>query len=186
MSPCEWQQAALIAGFLHIHAVFCLVFLTECESHIISLVTKCHCSGSSQRRDFTFWLSSKRQLELWHFHLPLKAQWRPDAFFFFSRDLKYSLLLQKMVMWGAQIQSVTHLMMVNISLKEDLINWINPDYYKRNKSQINLLASAGDDGVFHINKTTGRITLLTLPMYLKREIFNIKVRVSYRAISAFF
>uniref|UniRef100_A0A7N6BWY3 Photoreceptor cadherin n=1 Tax=Anabas testudineus TaxID=64144 RepID=A0A7N6BWY3_ANATE len=36
----------------------------------------------------------------------------------------------------------------------------------------------GDDGVFHINKTTGRITLLTLPMYLKREIFNIKVRAS--------
>lgn len=38
---------------------------------------------------------------------------------FVPRDLKYSLLLQKMVMWGAQIQSVTHLMMVSISLNED-------------------------------------------------------------------
>ncbi|XP_071336625.1 cadherin-related family member 1a isoform X2 [Trachinotus anak] len=36
----------------------------------------------------------------------------------------------------------------------------------------------GDDGVFSINKTSGSITLLTLPMYLKREIFNIKVRAS--------
>ncbi|XP_028982787.1 cadherin-related family member 1 isoform X1 [Betta splendens] len=36
----------------------------------------------------------------------------------------------------------------------------------------------GDDGVFSINRTTGRITLLTYPMYLKREIFNIKVRAS--------
>ncbi|XP_005744861.1 cadherin-related family member 1a isoform X1 [Pundamilia nyererei] len=36
----------------------------------------------------------------------------------------------------------------------------------------------GDDGVFSINKTSGCITLLTLPIYLKREIFNIKVRAS--------
>uniref|UniRef100_A0A4W6E9G4 Cadherin-related family member 1 n=1 Tax=Lates calcarifer TaxID=8187 RepID=A0A4W6E9G4_LATCA len=35
----------------------------------------------------------------------------------------------------------------------------------------------GDDGVFSINKTSGCITLLTLPIYLKREIFNIKVRL---------
>lgn len=48
-----------------------------------------------------------------------------------------------------------------------------------------LLASAGDDGVFSINKTTGRVILLTFPMYLKREIFNIKVRVSFRAKSTF-
>uniref|UniRef100_A0A3Q0T1P2 Cadherin-related family member 1 n=1 Tax=Amphilophus citrinellus TaxID=61819 RepID=A0A3Q0T1P2_AMPCI len=36
----------------------------------------------------------------------------------------------------------------------------------------------GDDGVFSINKTSGCITLLTLPIYLKREVFNIKVRAS--------
>ncbi|XP_034408393.1 cadherin-related family member 1 [Cyclopterus lumpus] len=36
----------------------------------------------------------------------------------------------------------------------------------------------GDDGVFSINKTSGCITLLTLPIYLKREIFNIKVKAS--------
>lgn len=45
-----------------------------------------------------------------------------------------------------------------------------------------LLSSAvsvsGDDGVFHINRTSGVITLQTLPIFLKREIFNIKVRVS--------
>uniref|UniRef100_A0A8C5AW86 Cadherin-related family member 1 n=1 Tax=Gadus morhua TaxID=8049 RepID=A0A8C5AW86_GADMO len=35
----------------------------------------------------------------------------------------------------------------------------------------------GDDGVFGINKTNGRITLLTQPGNLKREIFNIIVRV---------
>lgn len=40
------------------------------------------------------------------------------------------------------------------------------------------LFSPGDDGVFHMNKTSGCITLQTLPIYLKREIFNIKVRVS--------
>ncbi|XP_034059709.1 cadherin-related family member 1 isoform X2 [Gymnodraco acuticeps] len=37
---------------------------------------------------------------------------------------------------------------------------------------------SGDDGVFSINKTSGCITLLTDPMYLKREIFNIKVMAS--------
>ncbi|XP_037128337.1 cadherin-related family member 1 isoform X1 [Syngnathus acus] len=36
----------------------------------------------------------------------------------------------------------------------------------------------GDDGVFSINETTGRITLLTSPVFLKREIFNIKVKAS--------
>ncbi|KAM8851649.1 cadherin-related family member 1a isoform 1-T1 [Synchiropus picturatus] len=36
----------------------------------------------------------------------------------------------------------------------------------------------GDDGVFSINRTSGCITLLTLPMYLKREIFNVKVKAS--------
>ncbi|KAK5854070.1 hypothetical protein PBY51_015170 [Eleginops maclovinus] len=36
----------------------------------------------------------------------------------------------------------------------------------------------GDDGVFSINKTSGCITLLTHPMYLKREIFNIKVKAT--------
>lgn len=41
-----------------------------------------------------------------------------------------------------------------------------------------LLYVSGDDGVFHINRTSGLITLQTLPIFLKREIFNIKVRVS--------
>uniref|UniRef100_A0A8C4ZEZ0 Cadherin-related family member 1 n=1 Tax=Gadus morhua TaxID=8049 RepID=A0A8C4ZEZ0_GADMO len=41
-----------------------------------------------------------------------------------------------------------------------------------------LFVSAGDDGVFGINKTNGRITLLTQPGNLKREIFNIIVRAS--------
>ncbi|XP_034040249.1 cadherin-related family member 1 [Thalassophryne amazonica] len=36
----------------------------------------------------------------------------------------------------------------------------------------------GDDGVFSINKTSGCITLLVYPIYLKREIFNITVRAS--------
>uniref|UniRef100_A0A3Q3Q9T7 Cadherin-related family member 1 n=1 Tax=Monopterus albus TaxID=43700 RepID=A0A3Q3Q9T7_MONAL len=35
-----------------------------------------------------------------------------------------------------------------------------------------------DDDVFSINKTSGCITLMTFPIYLKREIFNIKVRAS--------
>uniref|UniRef100_A0A8C7ZR17 Cadherin-related family member 1 n=1 Tax=Oryzias sinensis TaxID=183150 RepID=A0A8C7ZR17_9TELE len=36
----------------------------------------------------------------------------------------------------------------------------------------------GDDGVFGINKTSGCIFLLTNPINLRREIFNIKVRAS--------
>ncbi|XP_037542730.1 cadherin-related family member 1 [Nematolebias whitei] len=36
----------------------------------------------------------------------------------------------------------------------------------------------GDDGVFYINKTSGCISLLSPPINLKREIFNIKVRAS--------
>ncbi|XP_017283435.1 cadherin-related family member 1 isoform X2 [Kryptolebias marmoratus] len=36
----------------------------------------------------------------------------------------------------------------------------------------------GDDGVFGINETSGCISLLSPPVYLKREIFNIKVRAS--------
>uniref|UniRef100_A0A671Y1D3 Cadherin-related family member 1 n=1 Tax=Sparus aurata TaxID=8175 RepID=A0A671Y1D3_SPAAU len=47
-----------------------------------------------------------------------------------------------------------------------------------NPNPIHYSFEEGDDGVFHINKTSGCITLLTLPIYLKREIFNIKVKVS--------
>ncbi|XP_015239463.1 PREDICTED: cadherin-related family member 1-like [Cyprinodon variegatus] len=36
----------------------------------------------------------------------------------------------------------------------------------------------GDDGVFGINETSGSISLLVAPIYLKRELFNIKVRAS--------
>uniref|UniRef100_A0A8C8IJ72 Cadherin-related family member 1 n=1 Tax=Oncorhynchus tshawytscha TaxID=74940 RepID=A0A8C8IJ72_ONCTS len=36
----------------------------------------------------------------------------------------------------------------------------------------------GTDGVFSINKTSGVISLLTYPIYLKREIFNMKVKAS--------
>uniref|UniRef100_A0A8C6URR3 Cadherin-related family member 1a n=1 Tax=Neogobius melanostomus TaxID=47308 RepID=A0A8C6URR3_9GOBI len=36
----------------------------------------------------------------------------------------------------------------------------------------------GDDGVFSINKSTGRITLLTSPTNLRREMFNIRVRAT--------
>nr|XP_046212459.1 cadherin-related family member 1-like isoform X4 [Oncorhynchus gorbuscha] len=36
----------------------------------------------------------------------------------------------------------------------------------------------GTDGVFGINKTSGVISLLTYPIYLKREIFNMKVKAS--------
>ncbi|XP_029961944.1 cadherin-related family member 1a isoform X1 [Salarias fasciatus] len=36
----------------------------------------------------------------------------------------------------------------------------------------------GDDGVFSINKTSGCISLLTQPIFLKREIFNIQVKAS--------
>ncbi|KAF1375691.1 hypothetical protein PFLUV_G00222830 [Perca fluviatilis] len=47
-----------------------------------------------------------------------------------------------------------------------------------NPNPIHYSFDDGDDGVFSINKTSGCITLLTLPMYLKREIFNIKVKAS--------
>uniref|UniRef100_A0A8D3DNW3 Cadherin-related family member 1a n=1 Tax=Scophthalmus maximus TaxID=52904 RepID=A0A8D3DNW3_SCOMX len=47
-----------------------------------------------------------------------------------------------------------------------------------NPNPISYSFDDGDDGVFSINRTSGHITLLTFPMYLKREIFNIKVRVS--------
>ncbi|KAK2824340.1 hypothetical protein Q5P01_021515 [Channa striata] len=47
-----------------------------------------------------------------------------------------------------------------------------------NPNPIHYSFDDGDDGVFRINKTSGRITLLIYPMYLKREIFNIKVRAS--------
>ncbi|XP_072293016.1 cadherin-related family member 1a isoform X2 [Eucyclogobius newberryi] len=36
----------------------------------------------------------------------------------------------------------------------------------------------GDDGVFSINKSSGRITLLTSPATLRREIFNMRVRAT--------
>ncbi|KAK7901758.1 hypothetical protein WMY93_018527 [Mugilogobius chulae] len=36
----------------------------------------------------------------------------------------------------------------------------------------------GDDGVFSINKSSGRVTLLTSPADLRREIFNIRVRAT--------
>ncbi|XP_035462941.2 cadherin-related family member 1 isoform X1 [Scophthalmus maximus] len=47
-----------------------------------------------------------------------------------------------------------------------------------NPNPISYSFDDGDDGVFSINRTSGHITLLTFPMYLKREIFNIKVRAS--------
>uniref|UniRef100_A0A668A3U0 Photoreceptor cadherin n=1 Tax=Myripristis murdjan TaxID=586833 RepID=A0A668A3U0_9TELE len=47
-----------------------------------------------------------------------------------------------------------------------------------NPNPISYSFDEGDDGVFSVNETTGVITLLTHPMYLKREIFNIKVRAS--------
>ncbi|KAM9848035.1 cadherin-related family member 1a [Aulostomus maculatus] len=47
-----------------------------------------------------------------------------------------------------------------------------------NPNPIRYSFDEGDDGVFSINKTNGCITLLTSPIYLKREIFNIKVRAS--------
>ena len=40
-----------------------------------------------------------------------------------------------------------------------------------------LVYFAGADGVFGINKTSGCIRLLIYPVNLKREIFNIKVKV---------
>ncbi len=78
-------------------------------------------------------------------------------------------------MWETQIQSVIPLTAVSISLKEDY----NDFKIKQKCSQVCLLlVLPGDDGVFSINKTSGCITLLTSPIYLKREIFNIKVKVS--------
>ncbi|XP_061646602.1 cadherin-related family member 1 isoform X4 [Phyllopteryx taeniolatus] len=47
-----------------------------------------------------------------------------------------------------------------------------------NPNPIRYSFEEGDDGVFSINETTGRITLLSSPMFLKREIFNIKVKAS--------
>ncbi|KAG8000140.1 Cadherin-related family member 1 [Nibea albiflora] len=47
-----------------------------------------------------------------------------------------------------------------------------------NPNPIHYSFEDGDDGVFRINKTTGCITLLSLPIYLRREIFNIKVKAS--------
>ncbi|XP_037322371.2 cadherin-related family member 1 isoform X1 [Pungitius pungitius] len=47
-----------------------------------------------------------------------------------------------------------------------------------NSNPISYSFEDGDDGVFSINKTTGCITLLTPSKYLKREIFNIKVKAS--------
>ncbi|XP_067338596.1 cadherin-related family member 1a [Channa argus] len=47
-----------------------------------------------------------------------------------------------------------------------------------NPNPIHYSFDDGDDGVFRINKTSGHITLLTYPIYLKREIFSIKVRAS--------
>uniref|UniRef100_A0A674M8Y8 Cadherin-related family member 1 n=1 Tax=Takifugu rubripes TaxID=31033 RepID=A0A674M8Y8_TAKRU len=43
-----------------------------------------------------------------------------------------------------------------------------------NPNPIRYSFDEGDDGVFHINKTSGCITLQRLPINLKREIFNIK------------
>ncbi|XP_077437767.1 cadherin-related family member 1a isoform X2 [Vanacampus margaritifer] len=47
-----------------------------------------------------------------------------------------------------------------------------------NPNPIRYSFEEGDDGVFSVNETTGRITLLKSPMFLKREIFNIKVKAS--------
>ncbi|XP_051936121.1 cadherin-related family member 1 isoform X2 [Hippocampus zosterae] len=47
-----------------------------------------------------------------------------------------------------------------------------------NSNPIRYSFEEGDDGVFSINETTGRITLLTQPMFLRRELFNIKVKAS--------
>ncbi|XP_074502028.1 cadherin-related family member 1a isoform X1 [Sebastes fasciatus] len=47
-----------------------------------------------------------------------------------------------------------------------------------NPNPVRYSFDSGDDGVFSINKTSGCITLLVLPIHLKREIFNIKVKAS--------
>ncbi|XP_035982282.1 cadherin-related family member 1 isoform X2 [Fundulus heteroclitus] len=47
-----------------------------------------------------------------------------------------------------------------------------------NPNPVSYSFDEGDDGVFGINETSGCISLLVAPIYLKREIFNIKVRAS--------
>ncbi|KAM3862985.1 cadherin-related family member 1a [Diretmus argenteus] len=47
-----------------------------------------------------------------------------------------------------------------------------------NPNPISYSFDGGDDGVFRINETSGSITLLSHPMYLKREIFNIVVKAT--------
>lgn len=74
-------------------------------------------------------------------------------------------------MWETQIQSVIPLTKVSVRLKQAAAE-------SESEELIISVVSSGDDGVFKINKTSGRITLLRLPIFLKREIFNIKVRVS--------
>ncbi|XP_034754678.1 cadherin-related family member 1 isoform X2 [Etheostoma cragini] len=60
----------------------------------------------------------------------------------------------------------------------EIFNVVAKDGDAGNPNPILYSFDDGDDGVFRINKTSGCITLLTLPMYLKREIFNIKVKAS--------
>lgn len=45
---------------------------------------------------------------------------------------------------------------------------------------------SGADGVFDINKTSGCITLKVYPADLRREVFNIKVKVNSISISIVF
>lgn len=78
-------------------------------------------------------------------------------------------------MWETPIQYIIHLKKVSISLKDIQLFFYMRLHALQTCSSVVL---PGDDGVFHINKTSGCITLLTLPIYLKREIFNIKVKVS--------
>ncbi|XP_054886048.1 cadherin-related family member 1 isoform X2 [Poeciliopsis prolifica] len=47
-----------------------------------------------------------------------------------------------------------------------------------NPNPVSYSFEEGDDGVFSINKTSGCISLLVAPIYLKREVFNIKVRAT--------
>ncbi|XP_075339229.1 cadherin-related family member 1a [Odontesthes bonariensis] len=58
---------------------------------------------------------------------------------------------------------------LNVTAKDGDVGNPNPIHYSFDE---------GDDGVFGINKTSGCISLLTPPISLKREIFNIKVRAS--------
>lgn len=78
-----------------------------------------------------------------------------------------------MVTLEIPIQSVIHSMMVGTPALKGREDVTEVDVAKQVA-----VAVSGDDGVFHINRTSGLITLQTLPMFLKREIFNIKVRVS--------